>query len=66
MKSIRKSLFALFATVAAAAILAGPARSADPGVTKGKVILGSFLPLAGRSSGSSKMTLTILSRLPPS
>jgi branched-chain amino acid transport system substrate-binding protein len=56
MKSIRKSLFALFATVAAATILAGPARSADPGVTKGKVILGSFLPLqSGLAAGATQM-----------
>jgi ABC-type branched-subunit amino acid transport system substrate-binding protein len=56
MKSIRKSLFALFAIVGAAAILPEPARSADPGVTKDKVILGSFLPLqSGLAAGATQM-----------
>jgi ABC-type branched-subunit amino acid transport system substrate-binding protein len=56
MKSIRKSLFALFAIVGAAAILPEPARSADPGVTKDRVILGSFLPLqSGLAAGATQM-----------
>jgi branched-chain amino acid transport system substrate-binding protein len=56
MKSIRKSLFALFAIVGAAAILPEPARSAEPGVTKDKVILGSFLPLqSGLAAGATQM-----------
>jgi ABC-type branched-subunit amino acid transport system substrate-binding protein len=56
MKSIRKSLFALFAIVGAAAILPEPARSADPGVTKDQVILGSFLPLqSGLAAGATQM-----------
>jgi len=56
MKSIRSSLFALFAAGAAAAILPGVARSADPGVTKDKVILGSFLPLqSGLAAGATQM-----------
>jgi len=56
MKSIRKSVFALFAIVGAAAILPEPARSADPGVTKDKVILGSFLPLqSGLAAGATQM-----------
>ena len=56
MKSIRSSLFALFAAGAAAAILPGVARSADPGVAKDKVILGSFLPLqSGLAAGATQM-----------
>jgi branched-chain amino acid transport system substrate-binding protein len=56
MKSIRKPLFALFVVGAAAAILPEMARSADPGVTKDKVILGSFLPLqSGLAAGATQM-----------
>jgi ABC-type branched-subunit amino acid transport system substrate-binding protein len=56
MKSIRKPLFALFVVGAAAAILPEVARSADPGVTKDKVILGSFLPLqSGLAAGATQM-----------
>src|SRR5262249_23793387 len=56
MKSIRKSVFALFAIVAAAAALPEAAWSADPGVTKDKVTLGSFLPLqSGLAAGATQM-----------
>jgi branched-chain amino acid transport system substrate-binding protein len=59
MKSIRKSLFALFAIVGAAAILPEPAPSAEPGVTKDKVILGSFLPLqSGLAAGPTPISST--------
>jgi len=56
MKSIRRPVFALFAIVAAAAALPEAARSADPGVTKDKVTLGSFLPLqSGLAAGATQM-----------
>ena len=56
MKSIRRPVFALFAIVAAAAALPEGARSADPGVTKDKVTLGSFLPLqSGLAAGATQM-----------
>src|SRR5262249_35434019 len=56
MKSIRRSAFALFAIVAAAAALPEAAWSADPGVTKDKVTLGSFLPLqSGLAAGATQM-----------
>src|SRR5215510_12345341 len=56
MKSIRRPVFALFAIVAAAAALPEAAWSADPGVTKDKVTLGSFLPLqSGLAAGATQM-----------
>ena len=56
MKSIRKSVFALFAIVAAAAALPESAWSADPGGTKDKVTRGSFLPLqSGLAAGATQM-----------
>jgi branched-chain amino acid transport system substrate-binding protein len=56
MNNIRKPVFALFAIVAAAAALPEAAWSADPGVTKDKVTLGSFLPLqSGLAAGATQM-----------
>jgi branched-chain amino acid transport system substrate-binding protein len=56
MKSIRKPVFALFAILVAAAALPEGAWSADPGVTKDKVTLGSFLPLqSGLAAGATQM-----------
>jgi branched-chain amino acid transport system substrate-binding protein len=56
MKTTRKSLLALFAAGAAAVILPGAAWSAEPGVTKDKVVLGSFLPLqSGLAAGATQM-----------
>jgi branched-chain amino acid transport system substrate-binding protein len=56
MKSIRKSVFVLFAIVVTAAALPEAAWSADPGVTKDKVTLGSFLPLqSGLAAGATQM-----------
>jgi branched-chain amino acid transport system substrate-binding protein len=56
MNSIRKPVFALFAVVAAAAARPEAAWSADPGVTKDKVTLGSFLPLqSGLAAGATQM-----------
>jgi branched-chain amino acid transport system substrate-binding protein len=56
MKTIRRPLLTLLAIGAAAAILPGAARSADPGVTKDKVVLGSFLPLqSGLAAGATQM-----------
>jgi ABC-type branched-subunit amino acid transport system substrate-binding protein len=56
MKSIRKSVFVLFAIVVTAAVLPEAAWSADPGVTKDKVTLGSFLPLqSGLAAGATQM-----------
>jgi ABC-type branched-subunit amino acid transport system substrate-binding protein len=56
MTSIRMPLAALVAAAAAAALLPGGARSAEPGVTRDKVILGSFLPLqSGLAAGATQM-----------
>jgi branched-chain amino acid transport system substrate-binding protein len=56
MKSIRKPVFALFAILVAAAAQPEAAWSADPGVTKDKVTLGSFLPLqSGLAAGATQM-----------
>src|SRR3974377_1514290 len=56
MMSIRKSLLALFVVATAVALLPEAARSADPGVTKGNVLLGSFLPLqSGLAAGATQM-----------
>jgi branched-chain amino acid transport system substrate-binding protein len=56
MKSIRKPVFALLAILVAAAALPEGAWSADPGVTKDKVTLGSFLPLqSGLAAGATQM-----------
>jgi branched-chain amino acid transport system substrate-binding protein len=56
MKSIRNAMFALFAIVAAGGALPEAAWSADPGVTKDKVTLGSFLPLqSGLAAGATQM-----------
>jgi branched-chain amino acid transport system substrate-binding protein len=56
MKSIRKPVFALFAILVAVAALPEGAWSADPGVTKDKVTLGSFLPLqSGLAAGATQM-----------
>ena len=56
MKRIRKPVFVLFAVVAAAVGLPEAAWSADPGVTKDKVTLGSFLPLqSGLAAGATQM-----------
>ena len=55
MKDVRRPLLALLAD-AAAATLPGAARSAEPGVTGDKVILGSFLPLqSGLAAGATQM-----------
>jgi branched-chain amino acid transport system substrate-binding protein len=56
MTHVRRPLLALVAAGAAAAMLPGAARSADPGVTGDKVILGSFLPLqSGLAAGATQM-----------
>jgi branched-chain amino acid transport system substrate-binding protein len=53
---IRRPLLALLAAGAAAAIPFGTALSADPGVTKDKITLGSFLPLqSGLAAGATQM-----------
>ena len=56
MNTSRRSFLSL-AAGGAAAVLAPPAAwSADPGVTKGKVVLGSFLPLqSGLAAGATQM-----------
>jgi branched-chain amino acid transport system substrate-binding protein len=56
MMNARKPLFALLAAGAAAALPLGAAWSADPGVTKDKITLGSFLPLqSGLAAGATQM-----------
>jgi branched-chain amino acid transport system substrate-binding protein len=56
MKTIRRPLLTLLAVGAAATILPGAAQSADAGVTKDKVVLGSFLPLqSGLAAGATQM-----------
>jgi branched-chain amino acid transport system substrate-binding protein len=56
MMDIRRPLLALLAAGAAAAIPFGTALSADPGVTKDKITLGSFLPLqSGLAAGATQM-----------
>lgn len=56
MKDVRRQLLAVLAAAAAAVMLPGAARSAEPGVTSDKVVLGSFLPLqSGLAAGATQM-----------
>jgi branched-chain amino acid transport system substrate-binding protein len=56
MKSTRRTILSLLGAGAAISMLPRAARSAEPGISKDKIILGSFLPLqSGLAAGATQM-----------
>ena len=56
MNYSRRPVLAMIAASAAASVLPRTAWAADPGVTKDKIVLGSFLPLqSGLAAGATQM-----------